>query len=46
MTRAKERLEQLETRNRILEGEVAKLKQHIAILDHIVGSQGGVCNAG
>ncbi|KAL2072621.1 hypothetical protein VTL71DRAFT_11964 [Oculimacula yallundae] len=35
MTRAKERLEQLEARNKALEEEVTKLKQHIAILDHV-----------
>jgi hypothetical protein len=46
MTRVKERLEQLEARNRMLERIVLKLKQYIAILDHIVGSQGGVHNAG
>lgn len=40
MTRAKERLKQLESRNRSLEGEVVKLRQHIAILDHIVASKG------
>ncbi|TVY42562.1 hypothetical protein LSUB1_G001212 [Lachnellula subtilissima] len=41
MTRAKERLKQLEARNKALEGEVVKLRQHIAILDHIVASKGG-----
>lgn len=41
MTRAKERLKQLEARNKVLEGEVVKLRQHIAILDHIVASKGG-----
>jgi cell division protein FtsB len=46
MTRAKERLQQLEARNDVLEREVVKLKQHIAILDHIVGGQGGVGIAG
>jgi cell division protein FtsB len=40
MTRAKERLKQLEARNKSLEGEVVKLRQHIAILDHIVASKG------
>lgn len=39
MTRAKERLKQLESRNKNLEAEVVKLRQHIAILDHIVTSQ-------
>lgn len=41
MTRAKERLKQLEARNKALESEVTKLKQHIAILDHVVASKGG-----
>lgn len=41
MTRAKERLKQLEARNKSLEGEVVKLRQHIAILDHIVASKSG-----
>jgi hypothetical protein len=41
MTRAKERLKQLEARNKSLESEVVKLRQHIAILDHIVASKGG-----
>ncbi|RDW68549.1 hypothetical protein BP5796_09206 [Coleophoma crateriformis] len=41
MTRAKERLKQLESRNKQLEGEVVKLRQHIAILDHIVASSRG-----
>ncbi|TVY17481.1 hypothetical protein LARI1_G004527 [Lachnellula arida] len=40
MTRAKERLRQLEARNKSLQGEVVKLRQHIAILDHIVASKG------
>ncbi|KAH7417371.1 hypothetical protein BKA64DRAFT_299018 [Cadophora sp. MPI-SDFR-AT-0126] len=40
MTRAKERLEQLEARNKALEEEVAKLRQHIAILDHVVSAKG------
>lgn len=40
MTRAKERLRQLEAKNKSLEGEVVKLRQHIAILDHIVASKG------
>ncbi|CZT04637.1 uncharacterized protein RAG0_11033 [Rhynchosporium agropyri] len=42
MTRAKERLEQLEAQNKALEAEVTKLKQHIAILDHVSarGEQG------
>ncbi|CAL3962328.1 unnamed protein product [Diplocarpon coronariae] len=40
MTRAKERLRQLESRNKSLEAEVVKLRQHIAILDHIVASKG------
>lgn len=39
MTRAKERLKQLEARNKSLESEVVKLRQHIAILDHIVASK-------
>lgn len=38
MTRAKERLKQLEVRNSSLESEVTKLSQHIAILEHIVSS--------
>ncbi|KAG9245672.1 hypothetical protein BJ878DRAFT_6191 [Calycina marina] len=42
MTRAKERLKQLEARNKALESEVTKLKQRIAILDHVVASKGGV----
>ena len=42
MTRAKERLKQLEARNQILESEVVKLKQRIAILDHVVAANGGV----
>ena len=41
MTRAKERLKKLEARNKSLEAEVVKLRQHIAILDHIVGSSRG-----
>lgn len=41
MTRAKERLKQLESRNAALEQEVVKLRQHIAILDHVVASNGG-----
>ncbi|KAH6709176.1 hypothetical protein DL95DRAFT_9919 [Leptodontidium sp. 2 PMI_412] len=40
MTRAKERLEQLEARNKALEAEVTKLRQHIAILDHVVAAKG------
>ncbi|TVY93330.1 hypothetical protein LAWI1_G001553, partial [Lachnellula willkommii] len=40
MTRAKERLRQLEARNKALQGEVVKLRQRIAILDHIVTSKG------
>jgi len=40
MTRAKERLKQLESRNKSLESEVVKLRQHIAILDHIVTEKG------
>ncbi|KAK0126503.1 hypothetical protein ONS95_008099 [Cadophora gregata] len=40
MTRAKERLEQLEARNKALEEEVTKLRQHIAILDHVVSAKG------
>jgi hypothetical protein len=39
MTRAKERLKQLETRNKSLENEVVKLRQQIAILDHIVSEK-------
>lgn len=39
MTRAKERLKQLEARNKALETEVVKLRQHIAILDHIVANK-------
>jgi hypothetical protein len=39
MTRAKERLKQLEARNKTLEAEVTKLRQHIAILDHIVAAK-------
>ena len=39
MTRAKERLKQLEARNKSLEGEVTKLRQQIAILDHIAGEK-------
>lgn len=39
MTRAKERLKQLESRNKSLEAEVVKLRQHIAILDHIATQQ-------
>jgi cell division protein FtsB len=39
MTRAKERLKQLEARNKALEGEVVNLRQHIAILDHIVATK-------
>jgi len=41
MTRAKERLKQLEARNKSLESEVVKLRQHIAILDHIITSPRG-----
>jgi hypothetical protein len=41
MTRAKERLKQLETRNKTLENEVVKLRQQIAILDHIVKEKKG-----
>ena len=40
MTRAKERLEQLEARNKALEAEVTKLRQHIAVLDHVVSAKG------
>ena len=38
MTRAKERLKQLEARNSALEDEVASLKQRVAILDHVVAT--------
>lgn len=38
MTRAKERLKKLESRNAVLENEVAALRQRIAILDHVVAS--------
>jgi hypothetical protein len=41
MTRAKERLKQLETQNKTLENEVVKLRQQIAILDHIVKEKKG-----
>jgi len=36
MTRAMERLKQLEARNKFLENEVVDLRQRIAILDHVV----------
>jgi len=39
MTRAKERLQQLESRNKSLEAEVTKLRQHIAILEHVGGKE-------
>lgn len=38
MSRAKERLKQLESRNKALETEVISLKQRVAILDHVVAS--------
>ncbi|KAL3417985.1 hypothetical protein PVAG01_10995 [Phlyctema vagabunda] len=41
MTRAKERLKQLEAQNKTLEIEVVRLRQQIAILDHIVASTRG-----
>jgi hypothetical protein len=41
VTRAKERLQQLEAWNKSLQEEVIKLKQDIAILGHIVASKGG-----
>lgn len=40
MTRAKERLQQLELRNKMLEEQVVELRQQIAILDHINASKG------
>jgi hypothetical protein len=40
MTKAKERLEQLASTNKTLEGDVVKLKQRIAILEHIVAEKG------
>jgi hypothetical protein len=40
MTRAIERLKQLESRNTLLEAEVAKLKQRVAILDHVAATSG------
>lgn len=39
MTRAKERLKQLEARNKSLESEVAKLRQQIAIHDHVAAEK-------
>ncbi|CAG8954379.1 hypothetical protein HYFRA_00006005 [Hymenoscyphus fraxineus] len=43
MTRAKERLKQLEAKNRALESEVAKLRQQIAIHDHVAAAEKQRC---
>jgi hypothetical protein len=41
VTRAKEILRQFEAQNKSPEEEVIKLKQNVAMLDHIVASKGG-----